>query len=235
MGGRSGRLGSRHATGRLPAGFVGNRCGPVRFDRDYWGDDETIAIYIPISPRGRSVGDFIRINADAVALLAAANGGGLTLERTVDLIRSGHAESLVDQPEGSWFDGKRSPYRLGEEQQKWELAEDIASFANSSAGGVILLGARTRSTPNGDVVEAITHFELGMLKAQSYHPLIMSRVHPAIEGLDVRTVEYGDGRGVGYIHVPPQPAERRPFLRGRGALLGRRIQTPFVSIPHEGW
>lgn len=216
---------------RLFAGICRrNRCGPLRFDRDYWGDDETVAIHIPISPRGKTIGDLIRINHDAVALLKAMDGGGLTLERTVDLVRGGRAGALVDQQEGAWFDGKRAPYRLEDETQKWELAKDVASFANALGGGVIVLGAKTRAARDGDVVSEISDIDLTLIPMPSYRGIIMARVHPAIERLELLTVDHGGGRGVGLIHIPPQSDSRKPFLM-RGAIVRNRVRTGFVSIP----
>jgi hypothetical protein len=46
-------------------------------------------------------------------------------------------------PEGTWLEGKSKPYLLSEEPQKWELAKDVASFANAEAGGLIVIGVRT--------------------------------------------------------------------------------------------
>jgi hypothetical protein len=204
--------------------------GELQFDRDYYSDDEKIAIGLPISPRGKTLGFLFTLMEDAAALIAAVAGGGLTLQRTVDLLQAGHAAALIKQPESVWLDGKRAPYRLNEESQKWELAKDVAAFANAASGGVIVIGARTSSTRDGDVVEAITEIDLSMIRTQSYRPIIMNRVHPTIEGLVVRTVDLGGGRGIAYVHVPPQPEERKPFAV-RGAMVAGRVQSSFICIP----
>jgi hypothetical protein len=111
---------------------------------------------------------------------------------TVGLLRTGFAQSLVDQAEGQWFDAKREPYRLDDTLQKFELAKDVAAFANTVNGGIIVVGARTRRLHDEDVVQAITEIPLHLVNRGSYRHIIADRVHPQVEGLEIGLVESAD-------------------------------------------
>ena len=185
-----------------------------------------------VPTRGRTVGDALRIGNEAWALLQAADGGALTLQTTVELVRTGCASVLIDQKEGPWFEGKRAPYRLEVESEKFELANDVASFANSTNGGLVVIGARTGKTDSGDVVTGITELPLNLVSPERYRKVISDRIYPAVEGLEVRTVEHNPGRGVAFIHIPRQRRELQPFVV-RGAMVAGRVNNTFVSIPER--
>ena len=193
---------------------------------------ELVSVHFEISTRGKTIGDALSIGREAKALLEAARGGSLTLETATDLVRSGHAAVLIGQPEGPWFDGKGAPYQLATDADKWELAKDVGAFANASAGGLILLGARTRKGQNGDVVQSISSFELSMFSPSRYRNIVTRRLHPAVEGLEVRAVPITAARGVGYIYIPPQREESKPFVLA-GVVVASRHRATHVSIPER--
>ena len=55
----------------------------------------------------------------------------VTGDTATQLLRGGHPQALLGQPEAAWLDAKRAPYTLNEVQDKLEFAKDIAAFANS--------------------------------------------------------------------------------------------------------
>jgi hypothetical protein len=206
------------------------RCGELSLDVDRWRGDERVAARFAVPLRGKTVGDAVRIGEEAWSLLQAVSGGALTLQTTVGLVRTGFASALIDQEEGAWLDGKRAPYRLDDDMQKFELAKDVASFANSPGGGLIVIGARTDTTSAGDRVRSITDIPLNLVRPEQYRKVITDRVHPGVEGLEIRTVEHGSGRGVAFIYIPPQRPDLQPFVVG-GSVLDGKVRRAFVSIP----
>ena len=51
-------------------------------------------------------------------------------------------DKLVGEVETTWFDAKDQPYDIDTDIGKRELARDVAAFANSG-GGVVIIGLRT--------------------------------------------------------------------------------------------
>ena len=98
------------------------------------------------------------------------------------------------------------------DEQKWELAKDVASLANADAGGVIVIGAHTKRRHGVDTIDAVKKIPLEMLNAESMRQSLRSKIRPSIEGLEIKTVDHGDGRGITYIHIPPQPDDLKPFV-----------------------
>ncbi len=209
-----------------------HRCSDVSFDPDPAVNGESVVGRFAVPLRNQTIGDALRIGDQAWALISALDGGRLTLESTVGLLRTGFAQSLVDQAEGPWFDAKREPYRLDDTVHKFELAKDVAAFANTANGGIIVLGARTRRVNDQDVVRAITEIPLHLVKRGSYRQIIADRVHPQVEGLEIGLVEAADERGVAYIYVPAQRRELQPFVV-KGATASRKVHANFVSLPER--
>lgn len=185
-----------------------------------------------ISTRGKSVADALAIGREALATIQASTGGALDLQSSVDLLRAGYAQALVGHAEGPWFDGKSAPYRIDDESQKWELAKDVASFANSPTGGLIVIGARTVKHRDGDVVRAMTDFDLLLLSPDTYRRIISGRIHPRIDGLEIRTIPTSSGRGIAFIFVPSQREEMKPFVV-KGAVVSGKLRATYVSIPER--
>lgn len=194
------------------------------------GAPEYVEISFDIAARGRTVGDAVAIGNEVLALLQATAGGPLTLTTTLDLVRGGHAKALIEQHEGPWFDGKGAPYQLNTDEQKWELAKDVAAFANSEGGGLILVGARTKKQGGSDVVRTVTDIPLALIDAGRYRKVLIAWLHPRVEGLEIGTVDHGGDQGVGFIYVPPQREEIKPFVT-KGVVAGGKIHTTYVSIP----
>ena len=204
-------------------------CGPrsVGLRHEF---DPRYFLAIPVPRRLKTVEQAVHIAEHALALINDGNLGPLTRQRVVEFVRAGFAESLVGQVEGPWLEGKGEPYRFENDEQKWELAKDVASFANADAGGVIVIGAHTKRRHGVDTIDAVKKIPLEMLNAESMRQSLRSKIRPSIEGLEIKTVDHGDGRGITYIHIPPQPDDLKPFVVS-GVVLGKNIRTSFVSVP----
>lgn len=147
---------------------------------------------------------------------------------TPDRYWRGHAASWSARGK-LWLDAKRAPYKLSSDAEKWEIAKDVASFANSDRDAIILIGVTTEGTPNGDVLTAARPFHLLEMDVPA-----RDRIVPLILDLDIGVVEVRDGFGYGWIRIPQQPSELKPFLVA-GALvtagfLGAHVAIPFRAV-----
>jgi hypothetical protein len=171
----------------------------------------------------------IRIGQEAVALLRAHQGGTVGLSSAADLVRSGMAPVLIGQRECLWLDAKRQPYGLDQDRHRFELAKDVAAFANG-VGGLILIGASTETIRSGERLAEINPIPLRLVDVQRMRDVLDRWVFPVVEDLEIDVIQVGDNRGLAYIYVPPQPEERRPFLVV-GAEVGGKVVSVFVSVP----
>src|SRR5260370_40605430 len=60
----------------------------------------------------------------------------------VEVLVRGDFERLLGTEESSWVEFKRDPYHLKTPRDCWELAKDVAAFANHQ-GGTIVIGVAT--------------------------------------------------------------------------------------------
>ena len=110
-------------------------------DETDWGGGYQVGYKIMAPLHGRTAYDSYKLGMDVLALVEAADGGSLSRERVVDLMRGGRIDALVGQKESSWIDFKRDGYPSKTDEGKLELAKDVASFANTS-GGLIIMESR---------------------------------------------------------------------------------------------
>jgi hypothetical protein len=81
--------------------------------------------------------------------------GDLTRETVANLVRGGGAHLLVDQPEGHWLDAESEEYDLTTAHGKISLAQAVARFANAEDGGLIVVGAKAKKIPRGEVIRQV--------------------------------------------------------------------------------
>lgn len=97
-------------------------------------------------------------------------------------LERGQFDSIIDTQESDWIDFKEAPYQLQQPHQRWELAKDVAAFANG-LGGVIIIGYRTRRPENALVDIATEHrrIQKGLINWDAYRQTIASWVYPHLE------------------------------------------------------
>lgn len=191
---------------------------------------ETGAVDFVVPVSGRSGADLRRLALEAEALIAAVLDDEFAPGSAADIVRAGLSEALVGQREQVWLEAKQAPYQLEHNAEKFELAKDVAAFANAAEGGLVLVGATTRRRPMGDVIEAINEVPLDLVDVVRYRDILRDRIFPSIDGLNVGVIEHSPGRGLAYIHVPPQSPTKAPFLV-RGAEIDGKMTTAYVSLP----
>jgi hypothetical protein len=179
----------------------------------------------------RTVSDMLGLGADVEALLDAADGGELTIATALDLLRAGRWDLFRGQPESKWLEVKGEPYDSSTPTWRFELAKDVAAFANSPGGGLIVLGMSSRDAGSGDTITGHREFARRMLKRQTYRNAVARHVYLRLEGFEVERIPGPSaGKGFAVIIVPPQDPGSRPFLvQGvvrDGDVLGAHVLVP---------
>jgi hypothetical protein len=95
----------------------------------------------------RSIAELAQFGADLQELCGALSGAGdLSVSAARNLVAAGRVKLLLGQQEASWLDAKGEAYPLATDADKWELAKDVASFANGGKEAMIILRVTTRRT-----------------------------------------------------------------------------------------
>lgn len=192
--------------------------------------------FVRISPCTRMpVGRLAEAARSVYALMSALKGGQFDAAAAANLVLIGRPDLLVGLPESDWFEAKSQGYGLAAPSKnaaliaKVELARDVASFANSGTAAILVVGLRTASIDQKDVVKAVTPIKLTDGLERQYLDVIDGRIHPAIKGLRVHKVETANERGLLAVEIPVQPSEYQPFLV-HGAIVGDKVEKNFFSI-----
>jgi hypothetical protein len=153
-------------------------------------------------------------------------------EGAMALLLAGHSSFLIGRPENSWLEAKQS-YGIADKSQKHEFACDVAAFANSTSGGLIVIGVKTDRDHRGrDIITEFTPCRAGSINVQTYQQAVADRVVPAIEGLSLSVAEIENGDLL-VVQVPPQEEARMPFVVKGGVIDAHdsKIRTTSFSIP----
>lgn len=187
-----------------------------------------VEVRLRIPPQRRVVDDGYRLGQavrDCVDINAPRYLG--TVNGVVDALSFAPA-ALVGQPESTWLEAKRKPYRLEREEQRIEMAKDVAALANA-AGGLIVFGFSTKARSGVDVITRARSIDTSSVSPQRYSQIVRARVFPMPEHLVFARVGEGS-QGFAYIRVPPQPEELRPFFL-RKTISGDGVSSTSLTIP----
>ncbi|MEV7983324.1 ATP-binding protein [Streptomyces sp. NPDC086519] len=196
-------------------------CGPA--------ESLDMGLNVPLSWTVMQYGVF----ADAVSMLLQHDRVSLKSPSGVYALVSAGAPALIlGELESEWLEVKRENYGIAVESQKYEFACDVASFANSDLGGLIVIGIASEKDSSGnDVLVRVTPCRKGSVQVQRYMQILRDRLIPAVEGLriDVTSLDSGD---IMAVYIPPQPEENKPFIV-KGAIIESKVSGSFFSIPHR--
>jgi hypothetical protein len=166
----------------------------------------------------------------------------------IAILESGSFDGLVGVVEDGHIDFKSQPYKLDSEVGKFELAKDVAAFANGRDAGIIVIGVETAvsAVPGADIeTRAVSPFERAakvkpiprtMLDEKQYRDVIRVRCYPVPTGFTVMSYAPNtDGkRCLLAIHVPAQGVADRPYLVQRPIDPdGSKLQGWLVGIPRR--
>lgn len=156
-----------------------------------------------------------------------------SLVQLVEVLSRGEFDRLVGTPEGQEFDFKSAPYLMDDPRNQWELAKDVAAFANSG-GGCIVVGCQTNRSER-DVVDAVSGFSAvpkNLVDVPRYRQVLTQLIYPSPRDLTFRWYPEEDDRGLLLIHIPAAPEADQPLLLRR--LLdegGKRIEG--LAVPRR--
>jgi hypothetical protein len=183
---------------------------------------------------GVRVGDAYDLAGEVSALASAvANRGQFDATIVEALVKSGQADALLGQQEHQSFDAKGAAYDLSQQAEQYELAKDVAAFANSGSEGLIVCGLRTQKVQGADTVSRVTPVSLEGIRPQNWLRTIRRQLVPNPEGLRVWTQGSPEHQGAGFVLVaiPPQPSFLRPFLVAVGKRDNGKIVETDITVP----
>lgn len=152
------------------------------------------------------------------------------------MIQLGQAQALLGLQETEWLEVKSSAYELKNIDEiiwKHELAEDVAQFANTDIGGLLLIGFRTKRKSGVDTIEKITPAPLNEKRLQIYRDVLRRKIHPPISQLLIEAVPWGAGQLI-CIFVPPQRYEQQPYLVSGTTMHGRYVRSGVTIVRRQG-
>ena len=141
-----------------------------------------------------------------------------TRDELLTALDGGAFDDLLGTAEGDWVDFKSEPYRLEVPKGLWEYAKDVAAFANSQ-GGLIVVGYKTVKTPvdlesKADVCRMIPKHRVD---ANRLKDILANTVYPEVRGVTQRWFPAGaeHTEGVLVVEVPQQRDSDHPFILKR--------------------
>lgn len=124
-------------------------------------------------------------------------------------------DTLIGKCESKFFDCKTVGYKLPDEEEKYELAKDVSSFANAN-GGFIFIGINTKKNEfrDCDEIRKICAFEQGKCKKSQYFDVIRTWIYPSINDIDFKwyPIDENSDKGIFIIKIPAQRKDLKPFL-----------------------
>lgn len=194
-----------------------------------------IGVVVSLSTRGRSVSEIADTGAEFDFLVSAASvssAQSFGASGALELLKFGQGHLLSGLPESDWLDAKEMPY-LRTPEGKYELAKDVAAFANTGQDALIAIGFKNSRTGDLDVVSTPRPFPPQLMSRESIRGQLSNTVIPRVEGLEIGTALVpGDQKALGWIFVPAQRSDLMPFLV-RGARVRGKIKENFFSLPHR--
>jgi hypothetical protein len=160
-------------------------------------------------------------------------------DRIIALLARQQPEAILGTPESEWVDfktaGPNGPYDLSTDKGKFELAKDVAAFANTR-GGLIVCGFRAKRRPN-DLHEAAQKeipFAKNLVNTDTYKEIITEYVRPLI---DVSFLWFKDASNpdLGYfvIEVQALPESKRWALVVKTLSEDGKLVKGGVAVPRR--
>lgn len=193
--------------------------------RDELYDDAWVAELDAPPLRGLTIKQLWQHGKDFFSAARRLEVKHLNAELTIAALVVGKLAKL-HQYENLWLDVKSADYNLRGARGQIEFGQDVARFANSE-GGIIILGVGEKKDGEHAVIRKI-HPIPNVISEDSRRGILDRVVYPRIENLRVTNFPYGDGHIV-VVSVPPQPEHLKPFLV-KGAIVGDKVEGAFVSI-----
>lgn len=188
--------------------------------------------YVPVST---SFSKLSELHSDLMHAFMFTRTGPTSPRQVRELLRMSGASRLLGMRENDWLEVKRAAYEAKVDKDRWklDLALDVASFANSDQGGVIVIGIATQAMGGSDVLYQIHPVPAEPGRARRYHDVLNARVAPFVDGLAIETHEHEGGELVS-IFIPPQREELKPFVVDGGVSRSGHAGRLFSVVRRRG-
>ncbi len=145
-------------------------------------------------------------------------------------LRTKKLEELLGLVECGWLDAKSGVYKLDDPAGAEELAKDVAGFANSTTGGLLLVGFSTQKQGDCEVLDSVRPVPRNLVDLDRHRKLIRERVIPPPRDVNVEWIDCGSGKGILVIDVPAQPPARLPHVVP-GPTKSTEVSRLSVAVP----
>src|SRR6266516_7244118 len=156
-----------------------------------------------------------------------------SLDALIVALATSDFTSIVGTPECDWVDFKAQPYDLNSDRGKWELAKDVAAFANARGGAIVVgVGTWVDAARADEHAAHVTLIRKSLIDRTRYISTIASWLYPTVRGLHLRWLPEGDRNdGVFIIEIPPQPEDNKHFLVMKMIDAADRTTECAIGIP----
>ncbi|MGY2033147.1 AlbA family DNA-binding domain-containing protein [Nocardia gipuzkoensis] len=145
-------------------------------------------------------------------------------------IESGEIQFLLGTVESEMLDAKDGHYPKND-RARVVIAGDIAAFANSTKGGIIVIGARTVKDLHGrDTLAEVNGCAIDVGAKDRYMKAIEALVYPEIAGIKMCRAPAALGE-VFAILIPAQQPDRLPFIVRGAAQTEARMSSALFQVP----
>ncbi|MFG3718260.1 helix-turn-helix domain-containing protein [Streptomyces massasporeus] len=134
------------------------------------------------------------------------------VEEVRQALRERRFDDLLGLVECEWLDVKGGIYQLTSPTAAEELVKDVAAFANTIDGGLLLVGFKTVIEHGAEVISELNPVPRARVDVDQHRKLIHERVVPTVRDLRIEWIACGDSKGVLSIDIPAQPKGSRPFV-----------------------
>lgn len=190
-----------------------------------------IHLSIAVPWAGKAAADLFRIGEDSIRLCMALSDRAITRDSAMSLIQGGAARLLVGQHESSWLEAKSEEYDLTTLHGRLRISQAVSKFCNAESGGLIVIGAKAKKTPQGEVIQSVSGVTAQTARTQArYLQVLDQHIYPLPVGLTIEIVPAETGRVLIVIDVPPQPEHMKPFLVWGAITPDGRVEGAFISI-----
>ncbi|MFF1730084.1 helix-turn-helix domain-containing protein [Streptomyces sp. NPDC058247] len=162
-------------------------------------------------------------------------------EDAFEVLKNGEIWRFIGLHENEWLEVKSQLPDLSKSAGKFTLAKDVAQFANSRLGGILVYGMFTKNKGNGDEICRIVPISLDERLKKSIEATLRNQVHPAIANLHIDSVSI-DGGNLLYLYVPAQSDPAKPFIvegsgiveLGKGSVFAVPIRSGGQTVQITG-
>ena len=137
-----------------------------------------------------------------------------TRTELIEILSAARFADIAGTEEGDQIDFKSHAYNLQNPKDRSDLVADVAAFANSK-GGTVVLGVETATiaTSKREIAARVVGIGTDAVDDDAYQKLVRAHVRPLVRHFEIRRYSEGaGGRELVALHVDPQDEWDMPFL-----------------------